>query len=548
MPASCVSLAPCLLVCLLAACGAQAHAEAEGSTGRSGYAQAPCFPVQRIALEGEAAQDFQWALDAALSGSDTRPHPAVPPCMGPDDIAEITRRVQGALIDRGFITTRVLVPAQNLGTGTLRLVILPGRLGSVRLQRDALGRGTAWNALPLRPDRILNLRDLEQGLENFQRVPTVRADIRIEPSEPTPDRSEVRPGDSDLAIQWAQERPFRLGLSVDDAGARGTGRYQGALTFSFDNALDLNDLLSVTVQQSLRNQAAGEGGVSAGHGNRGQALHYSLPWGHWLVALQASQQDYRQVVAGANQVYVYRGETRQQDLRLTRMVHRSAVSKTAVSLRGWSRQSGNFIDDTEIEVQRRRTAGWEFGVQHQRTAGPVAWSLGLAYRRGTGASGALAAPEEAFGEGVSRPRIVHADFSASLAVMPSVGYELVASGQWSWQSLVPQDRFSIGGRSTVRGFDGERTLSAARGWWLRQELQGVVAGSDARLYLGLDHGEVGGAASETLAGTRLTGMVIGLRGAWRRARWELFAGRPLHKPSMFRTADRTAGFSLQFAF
>ncbi len=510
--------------------------------------QAPCFPVRRIALEGEAAEDFQWVIDAALSPSDTRPHPAVPPCMGPNDIAAITQRVQGALIERGFITTRVLVPDQNLGTGTLRLVILPGRLGSVRLQRDALGRGNAWNALPLRPDRILNLRDLEQGLENFQRVPTVRADIRIEPSAPTPDRPEVRPGDSDLAIQWAQERPFRLGLSVDDAGARATGRYQGALTFAFDNALDLNDVLSVTVQQSLRPDAAGEGGVSAGHGNRGQALHYSLPWGHWLVALQASRQDYRQVVAGANQSYVYRGETRQQDLRLTRMVHRNAVSKTAISLQGWSRQSANFIDDTEIEVQRRRTAGWELGVQHQRTAGPVAWSLGLAYRRGTGAFGALAAPEEAFGEGVSRPRIVNVDFSASLAVMPSVRYELVASGQWSGQSLVPQNRFSIGGRSTVRGFDGEQTLSAARGWWLRQELQGVVAGRDASLYLGLDHGEVGGAASEALAGTRLSGMVIGLRGAWRGARWDLFAGRPLHKPSMFRTADRTAGFSLQFAF
>jgi hemolysin activation/secretion protein len=248
---------------------------------------------------------------------------------------------------------------------------------------------------------------------------------------------------------------------------------------------------------------------------------------------------------------VYRGEIRQRDLRLSRLVHRDAVSKTHLSVRGWSRQSGNFIDDTEIEVQRRRTAGWELGAQHQRTVGATALSLGIAYRRGTGAAGALAAPEDAFGEGASRPRILSADLSVSLplrASAPGVRYGAVASAQWSQQPLVPQDRFAIGGRHSVRGFDGERSLSAARGWWLRQELQWAVAASGQSLYLGLDHGEVGGAASESLAGTRLTGAVIGLRGTWRRASWDLFAARPVKKPEMFRTADRTAGFSLQVSF
>ncbi len=459
--------------------------------------------------------------------------------------------MQGALIARGFVTTRVLVPAQDLRSGTLRLVILPGRLGAVRLQRDALGRGTAWNAVTLQPGQVLNLRDIEQSLENFQRVPTVDAGIEIVPSEPTPERPEVRPGDSDLQVRWSQRLPFRLGLSADDSGTRATGRYQGSLTLSYDNALNLNDLFYVTLTGSLRDSGEPGGTGTDGHGTRGRSAHYSLPWGRWLFAAQASQQDYHQSVAGVNQDYVYRGETSQYDLRVSRLMHRDTAGKSHLSLRGWTRRSRNFIDDTEVEVHRRRTAGWELGVQHQQAVGTATLGLAMSYRRGTGALQALAAPEDAFGEGASRPRILGADLSLAfpLGQGPSrVRYAATASAQWTRQALVPQDRFSIGGRHTVRGFDGESTLSAERGGWLRQELQWAPGASGQMLYLGLDHGEVGGASSGALAGTRLTGAVAGLRGGLRNASWDVFAGRPVKKPEMFRTARRTAGFSLHVSF
>ena len=511
----------------------QAHAGADEEAPQL----ARCFPVQRITLEGEAADQFLWALEAAQRPDGGPSARAASQCLGEEAIARITQRVQAALIERGFVTTRVLVPAQDLRTGRLRLVIVPGRLGAVRLQTDALGRGNAWNALPLRPGQVLNLRDIEQALENFQRVPTVDADIQIAPSEPTPERPEVRPGDSDLWIRWTQRLPFRLGLSVDDSGTRATGRYQGSATLSYDNPFNLNDLFHVT--------------LSGGQETRARSAHYAVPWGRWLFSVQTSQQDYRQNVAGANQDYLYRGQTRQHDLRVSHLLHHDAAGRSHLSLRGWSRRSHNFIDDTEVEVQRRRTAGWELGVQHQRAVDAVAWSLGMAYRRGTGALQALAAPEDAFGEGASRPRILTADFSLAVSIGQGAArtrYAATANAQWTRQALVPQDRFAIGGRHTVRGFDGESALSAARGAWLRQELQWTLGDTGQALYLGLDHGEVGGAASDRLAGTRLTGVVIGLRGGLRNASWDFFAGRPVTRPEMFRTARRTAGFSLHLSF
>ena len=511
--------------------------------------ETPCFTLRRIALEGDAAEQFDWAVDAAHWAGPAVADPALHRCLGAEGIARVMQRIQAAIIARGFVTTRVLASEQDLSTGVLRLTLVAGRICGVRLQSDAQGRGTLWNALPTAPGELLNLRDVEQTLENLQRPPTVEADIQITPCEPQPGGPAVRPGESELSIQWKQRRPFRLGVSIDDSGTRASGRYQGALTFSYDNALNLNDLLYFSVVQNL--QSVGEGAGPGEQGTRGRTAHYSLPLRHWLLAFNASRNRFYQNVAGITQSYVYRGESSTQDVRMSRLVHRDAVTKSHVFLRGWSRQSRNFIDDTEVEVQRRRTAGWDLGAQHQRRIGQAIWDLTLTYRRGTGAWGALPAPEDAFGEGASRPRITSADISFvwPLRWAEQQGrYRAMAAAQWTQQALVSNDRFAIGGRHTVRGFDGERALSAARGAWLRQELGWRLADSGQELYLGVDHGQVGGAASDNLVGTRLTGAVIGLRGGYRHASWEVFVGRPLQKPALFRTADTTAGFSLNLSF
>jgi hemolysin activation/secretion protein len=124
----------------------------------------------------------------------------------------------------------------------------------------------------------------------------------------------------------------------------------------------------------------------------------------------------------------------------------------------------------------------------------------------------------------------------------------VLRGQWNDTPLVPQDRFSIGGRYTVRGFDGENTLAADRGWLMRNDLGLLLGASSAEAYLGIDYGEVAGPSSDLLLGKRLAGAVIGLRGGYKNVSYDFFLGEPIKKPDGFRTASTTAGFRLGVAF
>jgi len=100
----------------------------------------------------------------------------------------------------------------------------------------------------------------------------------------------------------------------------------------------------------------------------------------------------------------------------------------------------------------------------------------------------------------------------------------------------------------VRGFDGENLLSADRGWLIRNDLGLALGGSGQALYLGADYGEVSGPSSAFLAGKRLAGVVLGLRGGYKRFSYDIFAGQPLSKPEGFKTADTTTGFNLNASF
>jgi hemolysin activation/secretion protein len=170
--------------------------------------ESPCFPIDRLVLAGERADDFQWLLNE-VDGLNDSP---VGRCLGTQGVNIVIARLQQALVERGWVTTRVLAAPQDLSIGTLVLTLVPGRVAEVRLADPAGASTSLRTALPLRVDDTLNLRGIEQGLENLKRLPTAEADIQI---EPTTDAN-ARPGDSDLVVKYARVFPLRATLSLDD--------------------------------------------------------------------------------------------------------------------------------------------------------------------------------------------------------------------------------------------------------------------------------------------------------------------------------------------
>lgn len=518
--------------------------------------EAQCFPINQLVLTDYQAEEeknssasslkliqpsqFSWALKSVYAERDF----ALPACIGSEGINVLLRRIQNRLIDFGYVTTRVVVEPQDLRSGMLVLTVIPGKVGRIQLQDQSAipfaTRGTLWFAMPMSQGDMLNVRNIEQGLENLKRVPSADANMGLVPSENI--------GETDIVISYMQTLPFHLTLGVDDSGSKATGRLQGSATFSWDNVLTLNDMFYISGTRSFkRNSDDAEGD----YGSKNVTLYYSIPWRNYLLTLSGSKYSYHQTVAGAFESYVYSGESQQMKVNLSRLLSRGSQHKTYINGALWTKKSHNYIDDTEVEVQRRRTAGWEVGINHTHYISDLVLQIFAGYKRGTGGNKALPAPEEAFGEGTSRMQILTAGLDLTYPF--TIGnqpfrFNTSWNGQWNRTPLIQQDKFSIGGRYTVRGFDGELSLSGEKGWLWRNELGWDIANKGHELYLGIDQGKVHSSQDELQIGSSLIGGVIGLRGKLWGINYDYFVGKPIKKPEGFRTSNVTTGFNVSYRF
>ncbi|MFC0228676.1 ShlB/FhaC/HecB family hemolysin secretion/activation protein [Serratia aquatilis] len=486
--------------------------------------ESPCFTINRFTLEGDSANRFQWALDAA-NGAKGR-------CLGSQGILLVINKVQNALLEQGYVTTRVMAQEQDLTKGVFTLTLQPGRIANIRFAEPVSYRARLWNAVPARSGDILNLRDIEQALENFKRVPNAEADIKIVPG--------LQEATSDLLITWKENRPVHLSLGLDDSGSENTGKYQGSATLSIDAPFAQNDLFYVNLGRSLFRDGP--------YDSRSHTVNYSIPVGYWGFAANYSDYNYNQNIANANEILTYSGKSENAQFTVSRLLFRNQAHKTTLNMRGYRRHSTNAVGDIELTQQERRVTGWELGLNQHSYLGDATLDANINWRRGIGAFGALPAPEEAYNGGTSRPSMLMGDISFNqpfLWASQSWRFNTSLRGQWSNQPLTPQDRLTIAGRYTVRGFDGEQSLSGEKGLIWRNELAWKMLASDHELYWGLDYGRVDGPGTRDLAGKQLAGSVLGLRGAlWQRFSYDLFAGVPLYKPESFHTSGVTTGFSI----
>lgn len=94
--------------------------------------------------------------------------------------------------------------------------------------------GTWHNAVCMKRGSILNIRDIEQTIDNFNNVPSQSADIKIEPGS--------KEGESNLVIDIKRTKPWTLMTSVDNSGTKTTGRAQMSATLQLLQPFSANDV------------------------------------------------------------------------------------------------------------------------------------------------------------------------------------------------------------------------------------------------------------------------------------------------------------------
>jgi hemolysin activation/secretion protein len=452
-------------------------------------------------------------------------------CLGVSEIEAILGLITKDYIDRGYVTTRAYLPAQDLGKGRLEILVIEGRLGGVRIDEGA--RINPRNVFPP-AGGLLNLRDFEQGIDQLNRLSSNNAALDIAPG--------AAPGESVVVIHNKPGRPVHASVSADNSGSESTGRNQAGFSLSADSLLGLNELLLATYRRSQPNDMEHKGSES-------KSLTAIVPFRWTTFTLSGSESEFVSTVAlPSGEALQFRGRTRNASFRVDQLLYRNQVSRAGVYGNLTVKDSKNYLGGELLGVSSRKLSVLDFGGTASTAALGGALSGDIGYSRGLGIAGALrdqdglidAAPHAQFGKltlsaSFMRPfklGKLDASFSSSL------------TGQYAFDTLFGSEQMLIGGPFSVRGFYNN-TLSGDHGAYLRNEfslrptLQLAGQAIPLRLYAGLDVGHVANRVDGIPDGT-LSGAALGVNIGWKGASLDVSATRALHEPHFFqREATQT---------
>ncbi len=501
--------------------------------------ESPCFPLAKIQV-GES-DEWRWSfLQKTVE-------PFVGQCAGVQGLRKIAASLDASLIDAGYVTTRVSLAKQNLSEGNLKFSLHVGFVSDIVMSKARSNEvdtdwGTWKNAFPLRAGKVLNIRDLEQGVEQMKRLPSQSIATKIEPGT-----------EADTSVVRIEREPADLlnrlhgTLSLDNSGSQTLGRAQLSANLSFDNLLGLNDIVSVNSNINAQQP-------SRHHRSYGVTTSYSIPWDYHTFSLSTNANRFAQYVQGTTARFLSSGKSNASEAQWSYTALRSTSSKLGVYASVSQRSAESFLDDVELVVQRRRTTNLEWGFNYKKFIENGSVDLSMGYRRGIAWGKAQDDYLSAATDGLTiRPRILNWNGSFNRAFRigeNAITWSSQLRGQATHDMTLSIDQFSIGGRASVRGFDGDSVLLAESGGVLRNELSApfsIVDGWSSNFYVALDYGRVTGASSAQLPGNVLVGCALGVRGQWRKFYFDLSLATPVKKPEQFHTTRVNPYLSLTYS-
>ena len=423
---------------------------ARGSTGQeikspdvSGVvSEEVCFPIDVIHLEGVNAlrQAVFSEITNEFSGQ----------CLGQVSIGNLLQKISAVYADRGYITTRAYIPAQDISTRQLTVEVLEGTVEAFIYQQvDKNGQPRAGkprklkSAMPLQAGEVFQLRALEHGLEQMNRLRSSQASANLVAGE--------APGTSRVVVTEQKVDVVRGRFGVDTRGDEVTGRTQLNFSLEADDIFGINDSYFVSYSGSENSNAL--------------AFSFSTPYRNWLFSASGSYSESLTPVTRNTDLFT---QTANATLSAERLLFRDARSKYFAYVGVNSYWNERFINIAALTPQHRTAMSMGFRNEHRMENYVISADTSLTF----------GAPSLGGDENISpltnaTPRAKYTKLETRITyIRPFKNGRILTStlvGQLSDTPLFSEEQLSIGGWESVRGYSGY-SASGDNGAFIRTEL------------------------------------------------------------------------------
>ncbi|MBV4453712.1 MULTISPECIES: ShlB/FhaC/HecB family hemolysin secretion/activation protein [Pseudomonas] len=423
--------------------GKQAKPEAPATP-----ADTRCFPIKDIELKGADS------LSAADRAQLLKPY--IGQCLGVAQLNELLKVITDHYLAKGRVTSRAYLPQQDLSTGHLQVLVVEGKLEALkRAEGSTVTDRELAMAFPGKVGEALNLREIEQLVDQLNRLPSKQAQMELTPG--------TQIGGSEVRVKNAPQKPWRASLSRNNDGQKSTGEQQWGAGLEWDSPLGLGD------QLMLR---GGHDAVSDHQKtSKNSMLYYNVPWGWWNFSYTYSESDYRTYGQTDSTKFKLNGDNENHQLRAERVIHRDDVSKTSVNVGLAHLRTNNYVLDVRTAPSSNRLSELQLGINHGRRIGNAFINLDLGMQNGIGLLDAQSQDErDALGR--RQPNSRYRKYTATVSYLQpfslwgeSFSFSSLATGQRSEDVLFSPQRMSLGGSASVRGFKDQQLTGDSGGYW-----------------------------------------------------------------------------------
>lgn len=452
--------------------------------------------------------------------------PQLSSCMGVSQINHLLATITGLYVEAGYIASRPYLRNAPAAGQSLDIVVDEGYVESIELADQSLPVSLG-GAFPGMLGKPLNLRDLEQGLDQLNRLRSLDLTADIAPgSQPGASRIILRSRTSGQS-RWA------LGLGMDNLGSASTGRDRDTLSLSLDSPLELNDALNLNVSDTLN---------QGDRYSRNASLYYAIPYGYWTYSLFASHAEYRAPFKLSTLTFHSTGITDQLSLRADRVLWRDQSRQLSANLQLAHKDVDSYLENIRLGIQSPTLTVAEAGL-NLFWLNRAVWNLDINYAQGLRW---LGADDDAQHQVNNLPKAQFRKYRAGLSQWRN---GQLGQQAWQWQSQfnvqyspdpLPAIEQLLGtDDSAVRGYRVSSASGASGAIWrntLRLPLRSALP-VQITPRLGLDNGWI--KADHGAQGQRLSGASTGVNLSWKNLQVDVDYQRSLNTPSGFQHEPET---------
>lgn len=452
--------------------------------------------------------------------------PYLKKCNGMKNLSNLRDKITNRYINRGFITSKAYLKAQDLSKNGLEIDVLEGKIEEIKT------KGLNSSNLYINyKDRVLNIKDLEVAIMQGERLNSQELDLQLLPASKT--------GYSIINIEnLSTQNPYYGNIGLNNFGTEYTGKYQIYSNLNYENLFEISDILSLNLNST-------DYALKTNNKTFGTSINYSFPIEKLLFNLFYSYSNYKQINSDYfGNDFQSNGDNYSYGIELDYKVFHNLNNNFSFIINYEDRTTKNYLNEVKLDLQSYTTNPFGFGYKHSYKSNSFDFYSKLLYHKGIGGKKEEFANQEKYFEKAT----LDFGFNKYFDTLNRLQYSLFLRGQYSNNNLFGTEEISVGGIYSVRGFN-KTGLSGNKGFYARNELSQRYDLNEFILmpYIGFDYGFVD--KNIYSMGGEITGGAIGSRVYWKKINFELLYNTPIKDTED--TKDKSSdfvGFNLVYNF